>query len=156
MSDMDKIAGLRWAAEKCERERVHQLRLLSHVCPDDSCAERTSEVYESRAQTASDLRRIMVEEAARVERESRPDQRAIHNVPAPFTPQRAGNLSRLTLRLVADWQLTSDRAASVAACVDADGSFLRLNWLACCLPLPTHEERVAAAEKLLTECGYVR
>jgi hypothetical protein len=86
----------------------------------------------------------------------RPDQKAIHNVPAPFTPQRAGNLSRLVLRLVGDWQLTGDRAASVASCVDADGSFMRVNWLACVLPLATHEERVAAAEKLLAECGYTR
>jgi hypothetical protein len=86
----------------------------------------------------------------------RPDQRAIHNVPAPFTAERAGNLSRLSLRLVGDWGLTSDRAASVAACVSVDDSFMRLNWLACVLPLPTHEDRVAAAEKLLTECGYVR
>jgi hypothetical protein len=71
MSNADKIAGLRWAAEKCERERVHQLRLLAQTPPDgedDSYAERTCEVYEARASTACDLRDIMLEEAARIER----------------------------------------------------------------------------------------
>lgn len=76
---------------------------------------------------------------------NRPNQKAVH---------RPGNAARLALRLVGDWRVDSDRAASIAACVDGDDGSIRVNWLACVLPLPVHADRVDAATRLLRECGY--